>query len=145
MWESKKKDSESVNNFIEWDKKANLRLDEGDFSGLFNPENKFSFQKYSWNLMQTCSKINMDREGMWCSLIYLKRLVFSTKGIKTSPYPFYAQGYCCSVQSLSPVWPFETPWAAARQAPLSPLELAHVHVHWTMILSHLLTLFLFCF
>ena len=38
-----------------------------------------------------------------------------------------------SVQSLSRVWLFATPWTAARQASLSITqlpELAQTHVHW---------------
>ena len=62
----------------------------------------------------------MGREGTGCSLLYLKRLVFSTKGIKTSPMHFMHKDIVALVQSPSPAWLFATPWAAARQAPLSP-------------------------
>lgn len=53
--------------------------------------------------MQTCSKNNMDREGTGCSLLHLKKLVFSTKDIKTSPIHFMHKDIVALVQSLSPV------------------------------------------
>ena len=62
----------------------------------------------------------MGREETGCSLLHLKRLVFSTKGIKTSPMHFMHKDIVALVQSPSPAWLFATPWAAARQAPLSP-------------------------
>ena len=79
-----------------------------------------AFKKYSWNLMQACSKKNMGREGTGFSLLHLKRLVFSTKDIKTSPIYFTHKDIVALVEPLSLVWLFVMPWTAAHQAPLSP-------------------------